>query len=243
LTPSSDALLAKFVDHEHQEARVKLKALQDRARERGLESAVHIQAGRPDRAVARCAEETGSDWVVVGAHGRSGIRSLWIGSVAEKIVRASPVSVLCVRPGALPGKGETIVFGEDFGSPERRDEVAALARSLGARIVAVHGIELPPAAMADSSFSPPPALLESSMAEMRERMEASADDYGPDAETVVSLGDASGALCDQALRRNASLVVTGTASRKGVERWMLGSVAEKTLRHASCSVLVLRSPL
>jgi nucleotide-binding universal stress UspA family protein len=240
LTPSSDALLAKWVDHQHHEARVGLETLQKEAREQGVESAVHIQAGRPDVAVAKCAEAFGSDLVVVGTHGRSGIQSLLIGSVAEKIVRNSPVSVLCVRPGVSVASGGTVVFGEDFGSPERRKQVAEQVRALGAHVIAVHSVELSPAVMADSSFSPPPALLESSVSEARERMGELAGEYGPDAETAVCLGNASDSLCDQARRRNASLIVTGTGSRSGIERWMLGSVAEKTLRHAPCSVLVLK---
>jgi nucleotide-binding universal stress UspA family protein len=240
LTPSSDALLTQWVDHQHREARQGLDALEQQAREQGIESTTHLQSGRPDVAVQRCVEETGADLVVVGTHGRSGIRSILIGSTAEKIVRGSPTSVLCARPGIPITSGGVIVYGEDLGSPEQRARAAALAGSLSSRIVAVHGVELAPAVMADTSFSPPPALLESSVSEARERMKEYIAEYGPDAETVVCLGRASDALCDQALRRNASLIITGTASRKGIERWMLGSVAEQTLRHAPCSVLVLK---
>lgn len=240
LFPSGNALITHLLDQQHREAREGLDVLQERARARAVKSRIHVQAGRPDTTVARCVEETDADWVVVGTHGRSGIQSLLIGNVAEKIVRSSPVSVLCVRPGWTGKAGGTIVFGEDFVSEENRRTVAELARLLEAHLVAVHGVELPAAVMADTSFSPPPALLESSVSEARERLAELAGDYGPGAETVVSLGSASAALCDQARRRNASLIVTGTASRHGVERWMLGSVAEKTLRHAPCSVLVLK---
>jgi nucleotide-binding universal stress UspA family protein len=240
LTPSSDALLAKWVDHEQHEARIHLAELEKQAGERGIEGAVHMHGGRPDQAVARCVEETGSDLVVVGTHGRSGLQSILIGSVAEKIVRNSPVSVLSVRPGASLAAGAAIVYGEDLGSSERRRNAAELAGSLGSPLVAVHSIELPPAMTTDTSFAPAPALLESSVSEARELMQGLASDYGEGAETVACLGSASAALCDQARRRNASLIITGTASRKGLERWMLGSVAVKTLRQAPCSVLILK---
>ena len=240
LTPSGDALMAKWLDQQHHTARIELTGLQERAAERGVEGQIHIHAGRPDQTVARCAEESGSDWVVVGTHGRSGIQSLFVGSVAEKVVRSSPVSVLSVRPGPSATSGSAVVYGEDLGSPERRAMAAEIASSLDSPVVAVHSIELAPAAVADSSFAPPPALLEASLAEVRERLAELEPDYGKNAETVLSVGSAADAICEEARRRNAGLIITGTASRTGLERWMLGSVAVKTLRHAPCSVLVLK---
>jgi nucleotide-binding universal stress UspA family protein len=240
LMPSRDALVASYVEHAHHEARAGLDALAERCRRRNVECAVHLASGRPDLAVARRAEETGSDWVVVGTHGRSVLQSLWLGSVAEKIVRSSPATVLCVRSCAPLGPGGIVVYGEDFGSSENRRAAAAVARSLDAHIVAVHAIELAGGIMANASFTPPPALIDSCVGEARERLEELCCEYGEGAEVDVCLGAAARAICDLARRRNASLIVTGTASRKGLERWMLGSVAERTLRHAPCSVLVLR---
>ena len=41
---------------------------------------------------------------------------------------------------------------------------------------------------------------------------------------------------------DADLIIVGTHGRKGVKRWVLGSVAEATVRHAACAVLVVRPP-
>jgi nucleotide-binding universal stress UspA family protein len=46
-----------------------------------------------------CAGDAGSDLIVLGTHGRTGLAHLLIGSVAEKVVRKSPVPVLTIRPG------------------------------------------------------------------------------------------------------------------------------------------------
>lgn len=48
--------------------------------------------------IVRFAERAGCDLIVMGTHGRSGIRRLVIGSVAESVVRHAPCSVLVVRP-------------------------------------------------------------------------------------------------------------------------------------------------
>ena len=65
--------------------------------------AVHV--AYDDRAADRITALAGSyDLVVVGTHGRLGVSRTWLGSVAEKVVRASPVPVLVVHGrGAAAG--------------------------------------------------------------------------------------------------------------------------------------------
>jgi universal stress protein A len=57
-----------------------------------------LLAGRPAEEIARLAVDGHYDLVVVGTHGRTGVRRLVLGSVAEQVVRTAPVSVLVVRP-------------------------------------------------------------------------------------------------------------------------------------------------
>ena len=53
--------------------------------------------GSPIGEILRYAQERGTDLIVMGTHGRTGARRLFIGSVAENIVRASKCPVLTVR--------------------------------------------------------------------------------------------------------------------------------------------------
>ena len=53
--------------------------------------------GRPAESVAEYADEGEFDLVVVGSHGRQGLSRVVLGSVAESIVRRSPVPVTVVR--------------------------------------------------------------------------------------------------------------------------------------------------
>lgn len=62
-------------------------------------------------------------------------------------------------------------------------------------------------------------------------------------ETVVEEeGDPRSKIIDRAAHENADLIVVGSHGRKGLDRFMMGSVAESVVRHARCSVLVVRSP-
>jgi nucleotide-binding universal stress UspA family protein len=59
----------------------------------------HLLEGGPSREITAYAERTGADLVVMGTHGRGGIDRILLGSVAERVVRSSPVPVLTVRVG------------------------------------------------------------------------------------------------------------------------------------------------
>ncbi len=58
----------------------------------------HIHLGDPPEAILNSTEDLLIDLVVLATHGRTGVKRLLIGSVAEKIVRHAPCSVLTVKP-------------------------------------------------------------------------------------------------------------------------------------------------
>jgi nucleotide-binding universal stress UspA family protein len=58
----------------------------------------------------------------------------------------------------------------------------------------------------------------------------------------VQTGDIRGKILDAAVDSRADLIVLGSHGRKGVQRFLLGSVAENVARHAPCSVQIVRIP-
>jgi nucleotide-binding universal stress UspA family protein len=61
---------------------------------------VHVRDGNPFLEILQGARDFHSDLIVMGTHGRTGLAHLLIGSVAEKVVRASHVPVMTVRQAA-----------------------------------------------------------------------------------------------------------------------------------------------
>jgi universal stress protein A len=61
-------------------------------------------------------------------------------------------------------------------------------------------------------------------------------------ETRVVVGDAVWEICQAAEREHADLVIMGSHGRTGLAHVVLGSVAERVVRHAACPVLVARKP-
>jgi universal stress protein A len=58
----------------------------------------HLESGEPASTILRVADQIGAGLVVVGTHGRTGVRHLLLGSIAEKLVRGAKVPVLTVPP-------------------------------------------------------------------------------------------------------------------------------------------------
>ena len=64
----------------------------------GVRIETRLISGDPAGAIVHSCTATNPDLVVVGTHGRTGVQHLLMGSVAEKVVRLSPVPVLSVPP-------------------------------------------------------------------------------------------------------------------------------------------------
>lgn len=60
--------------------------------------------------------------------------------------------------------------------------------------------------------------------------------------TSIVQGDPKSAIIDDAEVWGANLIVLGSHGRKGLQRFMLGSVSDTVLRHAQCSVEIVRLP-
>ncbi|WP_254840822.1 universal stress protein [Natronomonas marina] len=80
-----------------EEGETALAAAEDRAVVDGVVTS--ITEGPPSREIVDYARENDCDLVVMGTHGRGGLNRLILGSVAERVVRASEVPVLTVRVG------------------------------------------------------------------------------------------------------------------------------------------------
>ncbi|WP_435180944.1 universal stress protein [Halorussus sp. AFM4] len=84
------------MDELESRAREATEYVAERASERGLDAAAHFRAGRPHAVIADFAEDRDVDLVVMGSHGRSGVRRMLLGSVTERVLRSTHRSVLVV---------------------------------------------------------------------------------------------------------------------------------------------------
>lgn len=70
--------------------------VRDAANARGISVTEHYSGGRPHRLIADYATDNDIDLVVMGSHGRSGVKRALLGSVTERTLRSTTVPVLVV---------------------------------------------------------------------------------------------------------------------------------------------------
>jgi nucleotide-binding universal stress UspA family protein len=70
----------------------------------GIQTETRVETGIPWNGIVELAEKLRVDLIVMPTHGRSGLKHLWLGSVAERVVQHAPCAVFVVRqsPGAAP---------------------------------------------------------------------------------------------------------------------------------------------
>lgn len=145
-----------------------------------------------------------------------------------------------------PPRKPLYLVATDGSSPSQKALLRAieLSKSDGAdlRIVTVDDIRVAQAeAMAAVAIMVPYGTIDTANREIAASSQRRAEDAGVRAEAVVvPMADPASEIVRQARKHHAEMVILGSHGRTGIARVLLGSVAEKVVRLAPCSVLVVR---
>jgi nucleotide-binding universal stress UspA family protein len=200
--------------------------------------------GDPSREILRIAKQVDSDLIVMGTHGRTGLRRILAGSVAVAVLRGASCPVMVLRSVEQPrpsAEVRTIVHPSDFSiDSEAALRVARqLAREQEARLVILHVESLDVISYGTPMDEFDPGVFMKDLERLRKRVE------GPDLKypiaTVLRRGSVPEGIIDVAREMNCDLIVMGTHGRTGLSRLVMGSVAEDVLTRASCPVLMVKA--
>jgi nucleotide-binding universal stress UspA family protein len=206
----------------------------------GVDYRTDVVQGNPAPTITEYADAFGHDLIVMPTHGRAGISRYLIGSVTEKVVRLSSVPVLTARMQS----DERMQFPYE-------DVLVATDGSAGAAHAVEHGLELAAALDAtvhalsvvdDTALGPDVRSTDAGEAAAREAtadVAAAASDTVEVVEHVEHGRPVEGVLaCVEA--NDIDAVVVGTTGRRGTDRVLLGSVAEKAVRSVPVPVITVR---
>lgn len=215
----------------------------------GVEVTAAIRHGKPDHEILKAAEELDAKLIVVGSKGLTGVEEFLLGGVATNVAKHAHCSVLVARQSysrsarvviavdESPTAAAAIAFLGDFPLPE------------GAQVTVVNVVR---------PFKPYPGLVpddpvgfpieveavqrtqhaaaEALVGAAREQLEAA----GKPCTAVVREGDPASEILRVVNEELADLLVAGARGASMIEGMLVGSVADRLLKKAECSVLIVR---
>jgi nucleotide-binding universal stress UspA family protein len=244
-----------FMSYEQGGERSVLKELNALALEYGVSSPTcHVLGGAPPfDEICQVAQEIPADLIVMPTHGRTGLKHVFLGSTAERIVQHSSCPVLVTRGNALQSnngsrsKIKTILVPVDFSSCSREGLRYAIgfANEFGARIILLHATYLGYIYSSEgTAIYDIPGLQKAARktAERKMRELVRSVNFGDvKFETVFAEGSPVLDICAYAKDHDVDVIITSTHGLTGFKHVLIGSVAEQVVRHAPCSVLVVPS--
>ncbi len=205
--------------------------------------------GGPAAQILAQIEAGGHDLVVMGTHGRTGLDHVLMGSVAAGVLRRSPVPVLVTHGQTEVKAINDILVPVDFSERSSRalELAGTLADAMDARIALLHVSPIHPTLLAEMrDFAYDGAALEALESSRRQavgaRLRALAQRFIPD-DRLGGLWARDGIAAAQTILEQSEegrfdLVVLGSRGRTGLNRALLGSVAERVVRLSKLPVLV-----
>jgi nucleotide-binding universal stress UspA family protein len=207
-----------------------------------------VASGKPAVEILRIAREVGAELIVMGSHGRSGVRKMFFGSTTERVLRETSIPVLVtpddrervVSLSAASGHIHRIVAPVDLtaNSPHQVTLAAGLASALSVPLILAHVIE--PAFIPFNVRLLVPGADAERRSVVEEQLTALAESaaQGATTESVVLTGEPSEEIVKLADVRDAGLIVMGLHS-SGLLGPRMGSVTYRVLCLTHALVLAL----
>jgi len=225
--------------------------------------------GYPPEEILRYADENDIDLILMATHGRSGIKRWVMGSVADKVLRASKVPVWLVRIG-VPDEivydkwpKRTILVPLDGSELAEAvlPHVIALAKQRGTELVDVVLLRVSEPPVMPPYYSPsarfetstgvahvtPKEYIRAAIAGCRAEakqyltgVEKRLREAGLKVQSEVLEGEPTTKIMEYASMNPFNLIVMSTHARSGMSRWTYGSVATKVLQGVTSPIFLVR---
>jgi nucleotide-binding universal stress UspA family protein len=217
------------------------------------------ETGNVAASITTAAEEWNSDLILMGTQGREGFDRLLVGSVAERVARTANQPVMLVRGTAEAVKANPIssLLVSIDGSLEGQvalKTAGGLAAQLSIGLHVLHVVPDMPLPMSDGLgfgtllYQPEPWLeaLNNQGRAIIEKAKATLESILKPEHLETSMVQQNGQRIAQvilkfATEHGSSLIVLGTHGRSGIDRLLLGSIADGVIHHADVPVLLVRS--
>lgn len=226
--------LKKRMDHMEKAAVGKFESFQ---KGKGVTFEYLIKDGNAAKVIVETAEEEKADLIVIGRKGLSAIERLFIGNVANQVLRHSHIPILVTKKKSGKPRFKKILVPTDFSEQEEveRDYAWELAKGFDAHITLLHVLELH-----DYEFPPRvlDEMLDSVLKKLKQRKRREKEDIKI-TEDVVRAIDAPVGIVDYADTNKIDLIVISTCAQSKLERFFLGSTTEKVISYSHMPIFAI----
>jgi nucleotide-binding universal stress UspA family protein len=218
-----------------------------------------LATGHPAEEILRYAEDKDVDLILMATHGRTGIQRWTMGSVADKVLRASNVPVWLVRAGLsqdivhdhLPTRKILVPLDGSELAASVLPHAETVVKQSDAGLIEVILLAVCDPTMPATYYAPATPVNwdeqvkgwkrkdEQYLAKIEKRLR----DSGLNVRSEVLIGKPAETIVEYATENRVSLIVMSTHGRSGPGRWVFGSVAEKVLHGVTTPILLVRPTL
>jgi len=223
-----DSALPWVIEDAEKKMRQKLEAVEDMVKEAGVDCEIILHRGEdPYLEIVDEAAKNKVDMIIMGTHGRTGIKRFVMGSVAGNVIGHAPCKVLVVPVGAKIDYGTVLVATDgSIHSDAAVSEAISIAKKCDSSLIL----------LSVASTDKEVATAEESV----KRAAEVADREGVRKEGMVLHGRPDEAIVEVAGQKNAGLILMGSHGRTGLKDLLMGSVTERVLGHGNTAVLVAK---
>ncbi|MBM3642705.1 MAG: universal stress protein [Alphaproteobacteria bacterium] len=212
----------------------------------GVDCDYSVVLGNAFEGIAKAAEETNCDLLVIGPHRRQALKDVFVGTTAERTIRASSRPILMAN-GVPAASYRHVLVAVDFSdcSADAVQAVRALCLDRNIAVSVAHVFDTPASGMMVRASSTEDQIKDY-IADEQERASAEltsflgALKFTPMQQVLrPAEGSAASTIATIARAVSSDLIVVGTHGRTGITKALLGSVAEEMLRVSDRDVLAV----
>ncbi len=206
-----------------------LTELEDKVKAKGQDVTIKMGFGSPYKAIGEEVANKGADWVILGSNGASGLREIFIGSNAERVIRHSECPVITIKEKADLKEIKSMVFASDLS--EDQDGIATKAQEIQKLLkLNMHLLRV----------KTPYNYLTETVA--KDQLEEFAERNGLVDYTLntIEADFSEDGIIKFAKEANVGLIVMGTHGRTGIAHLFGGSRAEDVVNHSKVPLLTFR---
>ena len=220
----------------------------------GVELEPLVGAGKPEEIIVDEASKVDSTLIAMSTHGRTGIGRWLLGSVTDKVLHTATSPLLVVRaknadsPTVEQAQIKSIIVPLDGSKLAEAvfPIVTDLAAATSSEVLLIRAVSVPAGYYAGEEYEPPPdidflGILETEATEYLEQACKTLRQGGlGSVKTAVLVGYPASEVEAVAERTPDSIIAISSHGRSGIGRTVLGSVADRLVRHSGSPVLVIR---